>query len=69
MKISKATMAKKLSTHVTAKTIANVLQRLTRGELEMLMFNHGFSITTNLCEGCGNIVTSWYDHDENCKLR
>jgi len=70
MKITKQEMAKKLAAHLSTKVIAGILyDKVPRAELERLMLSYGFSLTTDLCEGCGHIVKSWYDHAEDCRLK
>jgi hypothetical protein len=69
MKISKREMAKQLAQRLSMKTIEGILAyNVPRAELERLMVLHSLSMTADLCEGCGNIIKSWYDHEVNCKL-
>ena len=69
MKITKQEMAKQLARVISIQTTAGILAyNVPRAELERLMRVHGLSLTTDLCEGCGNVIKSWYDHDVACKL-
>lgn len=64
--ITKGAMAKVLSKSIDAETIAKLLARQPRIYLVRLMALQGISLTENVCEGCGCIVKSWYDHEETC---
>ena len=69
MKLSKRTMAKQLASRLSTKTIVDILvYNVPSAELQRLMLVNNLSTTTDLCEGCGNIIKSWYDHEVNCKL-
>jgi hypothetical protein len=67
MKITKKAMAKRLAKEISTQVIVDMLMTKTRYELEQMMLMKGFSVTTDLCEGCGNIIKSWYDHEPNCE--